>query len=105
MGSQAPSLNTLRVRWRGRERGGARWGVKGGVGGTDVKGARDLGGRPGEGSWRELRALQVKEGIPQRESISAMTVSEEGGLLGVGDWTLGVGGRERPSGSGARRKP
>lgn len=75
------------------------------MGGTDVKGVRDLGGRPGEGSRGELRALQVKEGIAQRESISAMTVSEEGGFLGMGDWTLGVGGRERPSGSGTRRRP
>lgn len=81
--------------------GERRWG-----GGTEVKGARDQGGRPGEGSWRELRALQGKEGVPCGESICHATVSEEGGELGRGwDWTLGVGDRERPDGAGARRRP
>lgn len=63
--------------------------VKGGS--TDVKGARDQGERPGEGSWRELRALQEKEGIHLGESICHMTARKAGGEGGTGLWVRVAG--------------
>ena len=85
--------------------GVAPWACEGRGGGAEVKGARDQGGKSGEGSWREQRALQGKKGIPRRERHGLSDGEWGRGVLGKGwSWTSGGSpcGRARSDGAGAR---
>lgn len=85
--------------------GAAPWACEGRGGGAEVKGARDRGGKSGEGSWREQRALQGKKGIPRGERHGLSDGEWGRGCIGerVGlDFRWRLCGRERSDGAGAR---